>query len=203
MKKYRKLIINETELSADACKEQLVKSGYVVITGTDSKEKIRETKKGLSEDDRKKAHMTICLLIDVDSHIVSDSGTIGKVIDAIYKKYEKYNVEFILITRDDIGSNIWKKLENYTTPTFHSRHELYQTFLLELPLHPSNGECHILTKEEEKIMLAEAMCEKNQLKQAKDMDKLMFWIGAEKGNIVRVVFPSKTNGRQIEFYATS
>jgi DNA-directed RNA polymerase subunit H (RpoH/RPB5) len=180
-------------------------SGYVTIVAKDLNNKIRRFRKIVSQENQKKPVVTVFVVFDIGATPQSTADMV-KVLKQIIGDRQKNNYEIVLIYDPDtpIKTAIIKKLEEMknektTTGYLNIDYYKYTIFLTNIFNHSIMSKHEIVSMEDEKQILIDMHCHKDQLPKMLRGDPVCVYLGADILDIIKVTSLSEACGEKIEY----
>ncbi len=140
------------------------------------------------------AETLVVLIDDIGTH-VANAASFDKFMKIISHQKFEYNT-MLLVTRDDLGSNITNKFATYRAPISNYA---YRYFTSNRMLHDSVPKVRILGKEEIKKIMTMNHIMLSTLPRLKLFDPVAVWYGLESGQVIEEVMVSEISGREIKY----
>lgn len=191
--------------------EEFIKSiqyyGYVLMEAKDKPDKDRRFNKNISVENITKPVKTFILLFE-DNNQSQSSQAFVKILTRIpgFDDSERnYNIDVIIINREDLNVHLMKKVELYTSMGDSKKGYLiinsykYLYFTSIRPEHKLVAKQRIITKDEENIILGDLLTNKKKLPKIQKRDVIAVWLGAEVDDIVEALIPSEASGIETKY----
>jgi DNA-directed RNA polymerase subunit H (RpoH/RPB5) len=183
-------------------------NGYIMIEAKDGPQRERRHPKGMAPGTKNKLVKTIIILLDKDSTYVSAAQQFVKLLNHVPKIKEPerdFNMDILLITYDSLGTNILNKFDEYTTLGSENAGYIrilpyeYKLFTSERMKHKSIPPSRVITREEEKKVVAELFADKKDLPKMRVIEPVAVWLGAEVGDMIEELIPSEAAGVETKY----
>jgi len=208
--KYRKLVLVGSVLEEKKYIEKIQMNGYVIVEAKDSDEKQRRQNKSMHPNTFGLPVKTYVVIIEPNSEVSQKSADFEKMlkdIHPIFSAKRNYNIEIILITKEELKSNILNKIDSYSVIGGAKNKEgyiliqnyTYKNFVIVVPKHIMVPPHRILNKEEEEQLLAETYTRKMDIPKITSKDPNVIWHDGLRGDIFEILVPSENSGVEIHY----
>lgn len=210
--KYRKLILVGAALEEKKFIEKIQMSGYVIVEAKDADDKQRRPNKSMHPATVGLQVKTYIAIVEPNSEVSQKSADFEKMlkdIHPIFSAKRNYNIEVILITKEELKSNITNKIATYTLTGGTKKdaaegfilinNYTYKNFIIVVPKHIMVPPHRILSKEEEEQLLAETYTRKIDIPKITQKDPNAIWHDGQRGDIFEILVPSENSGTEIHY----
>lgn len=199
--KARRLITDHKWLDREKFIQEIQLNGYINIMCEDEPDRYRRTPlpNGLP--------LTTCIAImDRASPQIEKTDSFIKFLKSIpqYKKPTE-NLDILVLTESEISPHILRRVEQDSraipadAPRIRIQFHKYDKFKVDQTRHILAAQHSVLTSEEEANLLTREHITKDQLPKITRDDAKCLWIGAEPGEVVRIVSPAETTIARISY----
>lgn len=169
-------------------------NGYVLVTATDAPGRYRRTPLPMG------LPLVTCIAVmDRTSPQIEKTDSFVRFLKSIpeYKKPVN-NLDILVLTENEISTHIARRVESdmrsapEDKPRIRVQFHKFDKFKVDQSRHVLAAKHSVLTEDEETELLSRERISKDQLPKITRDDAKCIWIGAEPGEIVRIVAPTET-----------